>query len=55
MIQSNSFSGQAVFAQLVGLISKPSFNHLVKEHRMQTVTVNAAKPGSISSVCFTAS
>ena len=31
MIQSNSFSGQPVFAQLVGLISKASFNHLVKE------------------------
>lgn len=31
MIQNTSFSGQPVFAQLVGLISKPSFNHLVKE------------------------
>lgn len=31
MIQSNSFSGQPVFAQLAGLINKPSFNHLVKE------------------------
>ena len=32
MIQSTSFSGQPVFAQLAGLISKASFNHLVKEH-----------------------
>ncbi len=31
MIQNTSFSGQPVFAQLVGLISKPSFNYLVKE------------------------
>ncbi|MEJ7679908.1 MAG: DUF4372 domain-containing protein [Segetibacter sp.] len=32
MIQSTSFSGQPVFAQLAGLINKASFNHLVKEH-----------------------
>lgn len=32
MIQSKPFSGQPVFAQLANLISKPSFNHLVKEH-----------------------
>lgn len=29
MLQSNTFSGQPVFAQLVGLINKASFNHLV--------------------------
>lgn len=32
MIQSTCFSGQPVFAQLVGLINKASFSHLVKEH-----------------------
>lgn len=31
MLQNTSFSGQPVFAQLVGLINKSSFNHLVKE------------------------
>src|SRR5271156_3011017 len=31
MLQSNTFSGQPVFAQLIGLIHKPSFNHIVKE------------------------
>lgn len=31
MIQNTSFSGQPVFAQLIGLISKSSFNHLVKQ------------------------
>jgi hypothetical protein len=31
MVQNTSFSGQPVFAQLVGLINKASFNHLVKE------------------------
>jgi hypothetical protein len=31
MIQSTSFSGQPVFAQIVGLISKSSFNYVVKE------------------------
>ena len=31
MLQSNTFCGQPVFAQLVGLINKASFNHLVKE------------------------
>ncbi len=31
MIQNTSFSGQPVLAQLVGLISKPSFTYLVKE------------------------
>jgi hypothetical protein len=32
MLQSNSFSGQPVFSQIVGLINKASFSHLVKEH-----------------------
>ena len=32
MLQSNSFSGQPVFSQITGLISKASFNHLVKQH-----------------------
>lgn len=32
MLQSNIFSGQPVFSQIVGLISKSSFNHLVKVH-----------------------
>lgn len=32
MIQSNTFSGQPVFAQLVSLVNKASFSHLVKEH-----------------------
>ncbi len=31
MLQNTSFSGQPVFAQLVGLINKASFNHIVKE------------------------
>lgn len=33
MLQNTSFSGQPVFAQLVGLINKASFNYLVKEHQ----------------------
>jgi hypothetical protein len=32
MLQNNTFSGQPVFSQIVGLISKPSFNQQVKEH-----------------------
>lgn len=31
MVQNTSFSEQPVFAQLVGLINKASFNNLVKE------------------------
>ena len=31
MIQNNTFSGQPVFAQLVGLINKSSFSHVVKQ------------------------
>ncbi len=35
-----SFSGQPVFAQLVGLISKLSFSHLVKEQlQCQRITL----------------
>jgi hypothetical protein len=33
MLQNTSFSGQPVFAQLVGLINKASFNHIVKEQQ----------------------
>lgn len=33
MLQSNSFSGQPVFAQLVGLINRTSFSKLVFEHQ----------------------
>lgn len=32
MIQSNTFSGQPVFAQILGLINRGSFNRLVHEH-----------------------
>jgi hypothetical protein len=32
MLQNNSFSGQPVFSQIVGLINKSSFRYLVKEH-----------------------
>ncbi len=31
MLQGNLFSGQPVFSQILGLINKGSFNHLVKE------------------------
>ena len=30
MLQNNTFSGQPVFSQIVGLINRSSFNHLVK-------------------------
>jgi hypothetical protein len=30
MLQNNTFSGQPVFSQIVGLINRPSFNNLVK-------------------------
>lgn len=33
MLQSNSFSGQPVFSQIVGLISKPSFEKLAQEYK----------------------
>ncbi len=33
MLQNTSFSGQPVFAQLVGLINKASFSHIVKEQQ----------------------
>lgn len=33
MLQSNSFSGQPVFSQILGLISKPSFQKLSQEHK----------------------
>lgn len=32
MLQSNIFSGQPVFSQIVGLINRSSFKHLVKVH-----------------------
>lgn len=32
MLQSNSFSGQPIFSQIVGLVNKSSFKHLVTEH-----------------------
>ena len=32
MLQNNTFSGQPVFSQIIGLINKSSFNRLVKEH-----------------------
>jgi hypothetical protein len=32
MLQNNTFSGQPVFSQIVGLISRPSFTHLVKAY-----------------------
>lgn len=33
MLQNTSFSGQPVFAQIVGLINKASFNHIVKQQQ----------------------
>jgi hypothetical protein len=33
MLQSNSFSGQPVFSQILGLISKPSFQKLAQEYK----------------------
>ena len=32
MLQNNTFSGQPIFSQIIGLINKTSFSQLVKEH-----------------------